>query len=146
MNMNKKLAKRFKLTEEQIEIYEWLSKQKINTDEGALIFWIKTYPSKRLKEVVEFANARRSAGQEIHNIGGWIHKFLKSNDSVVTDQYEINRKLAKDFSRIKVWKALKIYEKYVKDDVTGDDLSLLMNIEEFQRCLEALYQKSELYN
>ncbi len=143
--MNRKLAKRFKLTEDQIKLYEWLSKQHINTDEGTLIFWIKTYSPKRLREVVEFANARRITGQKIHNIGGWIYRFLKSNEPVITDQYEINREFAKNFSKIKLWQALKIYEKYVKDDVTGEDLSLLMNIEEFKRSLEALYQKSELY-
>lgn len=145
MNINKKLANRFKLTKDQIEVYEWLRNQNINTDEGTLIFWVKTYPSKRIREVVEFANARRKAGQEIRNIGGWIYRFLKSNESVVTDQYETNRDVAKKFSKSKNWQALKIYEKYVKDEVTGDDLPLLMNIEEFKRCLEALYQKSELY-
>jgi len=145
MNTNKKLANRFKLTKDQIKIYEWLSKQNINTDEGTLIFWAKTYSSKRLQEVVEFANARRNAGQEIHNIGGWIYKFLKSNEPVATEEYEMNRNAAQDFCKIRSWQNLKIYEKYIKDEITGDDLSLLMNVEEFKRSLEALYEKSELY-
>ena len=145
MSINKKLVNRFKLTEDQIKVYEWLSMQNINTDEGTLIFWAKTYSPKRLREVVEFANTRRNAGQEIQNIGGWINKFLKSNEPVVTDQYEVNREVAKNFTKTKNWKDLKIYEKYVKDEITKDDLSLLMNTEEFKRSLEALYQKSKLY-
>lgn len=143
--INKKLAIRFKLTKDQIEVYEWLSGQNINTDENTLMFWTKKYSSKRLKEVVEFANARRRAGQEIYNIGGWISTFLKSNAAVVTEEYEINRKTAEEFCKIKSWQNLKIYEKYVRDEISGDDLSLLMNTEEFKRSLEALYQKSELY-
>ena len=43
------------------------------------------------------------------------------------------------------WDTLKVYEKYIKDSTTGDDLSLTMNTEEFKRLLEALYEKSQLY-
>ena len=46
---------------------------------------LKTYSPKRIKEVIEFANARRKTGQEILNIGGWINNFLKNGNAVVND-------------------------------------------------------------
>jgi len=145
MNIDKNLAHKFKLSDNQIEIYAWLKGQNLNIDDGTLIFWVKTYPSNRLKDVVNFANSRRNAGQNIQNIGGWIYKLLKDNSPVVTEQYEVNREFTKTFSKLKKWEELKIYEKYVKDTVTEDDLSLLMETESFKRALEALYQKSKLY-
>lgn len=145
MNANNNLAIKFKLSDDQIILYEWLKTQNINTDDNTLIFWVKTYSLKRLKEVVNFANARKNAGQNIRNLGGWIHQFLKSNQPVVNDLYAANRNLSQEFSKHKNWKSLKIYEKYVRDTITGDDLSLSMNTEEFKRALEALYQRSEIY-
>lgn len=138
-------AKKFKLTNEQATMYAWLKDQNINTDDGTLCYWVKTYSPKRIKEVIEFANARRKTGQEIINIGGWINKFLKSGNAVVNDTCLYNHRYATDFVRANNWKELRIYEKYVKDEITEDDLPLTMAIDDFIRSLERLYQKSQLY-
>jgi hypothetical protein len=145
-NCNKNsTAKRYKLTKEQEEVYEWVKNQNINTDDNTLCYWVKAYSLKRLKEVINFANARRNSGQEIQNIGGWIHRFLKSGQIVVNDTCKLNHAFAMEFMESKVWMDLKIFEKYIRDEVTGDDLSLTMPIDDFRRSLEALYQKSLLY-
>lgn len=139
------LAKKFKLTDEQIRIYVWLKEQGINTDNGTLCYWAKTYSPIRLKEVVEFANARIASGQKILNVGGFIGSLLKNGSAVVNDMCKFNREYALQFAKERNWSDLKIYEKYVKDSVTGDDLPLTIEIVEFQRSLQRLYQKSSLY-
>lgn len=139
------LLKRFKLTDEQIRIYMWLKEQGINTDDETLCYWAKIYPPKRLKEVVVFVNERIASGQKILNVGGFIRNLLQNESAVVNDTCKFNREYALEFSKTKNWGDLKIYEKYVKDSVTGDDLSLMIVISEFKFALERLYQKSCLY-
>lgn len=139
------LTKKFKLTDEQIKIYIWLKKQGINTDDETLCYWAKTHSSIRLKEVVEFTNARIASGQKILNVGGFIRNFLQSGNAVVNDTCKFNREYALEYSKIKNWNDLKVYEKYVKDSVTGDDLPLTIVINEFKAALERLYEKSCLY-
>lgn len=138
-------GKNFRLTEEQSEIYNWLKKQGLNTDDDTLNYWSRKYSDKRLKDVVNFAHARRAAGQHIPNIGGWVHTLLKNGLAVVTDESLDNRAFAKQFAIDNDWRELQVYEKYVKDEVTGDDLPLTMSSDAFMRALDALCQKSKLY-
>jgi hypothetical protein len=139
------LAKKFKLTDKQVAVYRWLKEQGINTDDGTLCYWSKTYPLIRLKEVVEFAKARITSGQKILNVGGFIRNLLKNGSAVVNDTCKFNREYALEFSKTKNWSDLKIYEKYIRDNVTGEDLPLTIVTSEFKSALERLYQKSYLY-
>ena len=126
------LAKKFKLTDEQVMVYIWLKEQKINTDDRTLCYWSKTYPSTRLKEVVEFANARIASGQKILNVGGFSRNLLKNGSAVVNDTCKFNREYTLEFIKTKNQGDLKVCEKYVKDSVTGDDLSLTIETSEFK--------------
>jgi hypothetical protein len=136
---------KYKLTKEQTEIYNWLKKQEINTDDDTLNYWTRKYSGMRIVEVVNFAKARIQSGQNIENLGGWVHKFLKSGLAVVNDECMSNRQFAKQFMEINAWKELKIFEKYVKDEITGDDLPLTMENQMFKTNLEKLFEKSQLY-
>lgn len=136
---------RFKLSKEQAEIYEWLKKQNINTNDETLCYWAKSYTFKRIQEVVNFAKSRQANGQNIQNIGGWIQKFLKTGQAVVDENCKINRAFLTQFLSTTKWNDLKVYEKYIKDTVTGDDLPLTLAINDFKLSLEALYRKSQLY-
>jgi hypothetical protein len=144
-HINKNLATRFKLSKEQIETYLWLKEQHINTDDLTFCYWVKTYSAKRIKEVIVFGKERQMEGQVIQNIGGWINRFLKTGQIVVNDICKLNRKYVFEFVSLKKWSDLKIYEKYVKDDITGDDLPLTIANEDFKRSLQALYEKSRIY-
>ena len=137
--------KKYRLSIDQIETYEWIKNQKLNTDDNTLCYWVKTYERKRIVEVINFAKKRKEKGQDIRNIGGWIQKFLKTGQAVVNDDCNDNLNYVKQFLEINNWEDLKIYEKYIKDMVTKDDLPLTMEREEFKRALESLYQKSRLY-
>jgi hypothetical protein len=143
--MSEDLIKKYKLTEEQTKIYAWLKSQNLNTDDQTLCYWVKKYPSRRIQEVVNFGNTRKDAGQNIRNMGGWVQKFLKTGQAVVDDNCKTNKEFSLSFAVSEKWNDLKIYEKYVKDIATGDDLSLNMDSKDFKRCLEALYQKNQLY-
>ena len=67
--MNEYIQK-YKLSKEQIEIYEWVKYQNINTDDNTICYWAKTYNPKRIREVINFAKERNERGQNIRNIGG----------------------------------------------------------------------------
>jgi hypothetical protein len=136
---------KYKLTEEQIRVYNWLRQQGLNTDDNTLCFWSKKYPPKRIVEVVQFAQKRLKEGQTIRNIGGWVHRLLTTGLAVTNDECEKNKDMAQKFARAHNWKDLKIYEKYIKDEVTNDDLPLTLSQPDFNRALEALYRKSLLY-
>lgn len=136
--------KKHKLSTSQSAVYKWLKSQNINTDDPTLCYWSKTYTEKRLREVVTYAKAR-SQKEEIRNLGGWIQKILRTNQVVIDDKWVVNQEFLKKFINLNQWDTLKVYEKYIKDSTTGDDLSLTMNTEEFKRSLEALYDKSQLY-
>ena len=136
---------KYKLTKEQTEVYNWLKIQEINTDDDTLNYWTRKYSGIRIMEVVNFAKARIQAGQNIKNLGGWIHKFLSTGLAVVNDECMSNRQFAKQFMKINSWNDLKIFEKYVKDEITGDDLPLTMENQMFKRNLEKLFKKSQLY-
>lgn len=142
--MNQYIRK-YKLSTEQVEIYEWLKDQNINTNDETLCYWSKSYTPKRIREVVNFAKARRAGGQDIRNIEGWIQKFLKTGHAVVDESCKINRAFLTTFLNSTKWNAINIYEKYVKDTVTGDDLPLTLAHDDFKRGLEALHRKSQLY-
>jgi GTP:adenosylcobinamide-phosphate guanylyltransferase len=137
--------KKYRLSIDQIETYEWIKNQKLNTDDNTICYWVKTYERKRIVEVINFAKKRKEKGQDIRNVGGWIQKFLKTGQTVVNDECNDNLNSVKKFLEINNWEDLKIYEKYIKDMVTNDDLPLTMEREEFKRALESLYQKSRLY-
>jgi hypothetical protein len=144
-NIKSEYIRKYKLSKEQAEAYEWLKEQNINTDDGTLCYWVKSYASKRIQEVVNFAKARQEAGQNIQNIGGWIQKFLKTGQAVVNENCRINEEFLEKFINSEKWGDLKVFEKYVKDTVTGEDLPLTLACDDFKRALEALYRKSQLY-
>ena len=121
----------YKLTEEQQKVYDWLKAQGLNVDDDTLNYWARKYPAQRLVDVVRFAHARRAEGQQIRNMGGWIHKLLRDGAAVVTDDCQDNRKFAQQYATANQWASLHIYEKYVKDETTGDDLPLTLPREEF---------------
>ncbi len=142
---NRMACEKYSLTLEQAEIYLWLKVQKLNTDDNTLHYWSRQYPGNRIRDVVSYAHARRFAGESIKNIGGWISYLLKTESAVVNDVCMFNRKFAEGFMESRGWSALRIYEKYVKDEVTESDLPLTIAVDEFKRGLNALYEKSQLY-
>ena len=136
----------YKLTEEQEKVYGWLKGQGLNVDDDTLNYWTRKYHAQRLIDVVKFAHARQAGGQQIRNIGGWIQKLLRDGAAVVNDDCQDNSKFARQYAAAHHWQSLHIFEKYVKDKTTNDDLSLTMSKEEFRRALEAMHRRVLLYS
>lgn len=141
----KSACEKYPLTMEQATIYLWLRQQKLNTDDDTLHYWSRRYPGDRIKDVVNYAHDRIFAGDTIKNIGGWINKILKTESAVVNDSCVSNRKFAEEFVKSRSCSALKIYEKYIKDEITDSDLPLTIAVDDFKKALNALYEKSQLY-
>jgi hypothetical protein len=139
------VCNKYKLNENQRNIFKWLKEEGLNTDDNTLAYWSWKYSEKRLRDVVQFAKSRQSSGQNIRNMGGWIQKMLKSEMQVVNDECQSNRDLAAKYANTNGWTDLSIFEKYVKDNVTKDDLPLTLPKDDFMRMLEALHNKSRLY-
>ena len=135
----------YRLNREQERVYIWLKSQGLNVDDDTLNYWARKYHAQRLVDVVKFAHTRRAKGQQIRNIGGWIHKLLKDNTVVVTDECRENREYVQQYAIKHSWKSLHIYEKYIKDESTKDDLPLTLPKEDFKRGLEALHKRVQLY-
>lgn len=141
----KRACEKYPLTIAQATIYLWLRQQNINTDDDTLHYWSRYYPGDRIRDVVNYAHARLLAGDPIKNVGGWISKILKTESAVVNDVCIFNRKHAEQFVESRGWSALRIYEKYVKDEITESDLPLTIAVNDFKCALNALYEKSEIY-
>ena len=139
------IVKKYKLTAEQIQVYTWLKHQELNTDDNTLCFWFKKYVGNRIVDVVRFAQDRCKNGQSIRNIGGWINKLLITGLPVSNDECKANRDFVQRYIKVNNWHDLTIYEKYIVDKITGEDLSLTMSQQEFLRALEALHNKSVIY-
>ena len=134
----------FKLTTEQQITYTWIKEQGLNVDDETLNYWVRKYPAQRLKDVIGLAQKRMERGQQIRNVGGWIHKLLIDDSEVPNKNCRDNLEFLKGFMQEHNWKSLNIYEKHIKDKITGDDLSLTIQPDEFQRALEAVYSRTQL--
>lgn len=138
---NTTVCEKYKLTNEQKVVYEWLTTQNINTKDNVLAFWSKSYSSKRIMDVVNFAKEKQRIDGNIRNMGAWIHALLKNGRAVVNDDCNINRQVTLQFIDQHKWPTLRIYEKYIRDVAMGDDLPLTLPCDDFKRSLESLYRK-----
>ncbi len=136
----------YKLTRGQAEVYNWLRVQGLNTDNNKLNYWSRQYPAKA--KSLKLYNSRMQDVKLVKLFETLEVGFVNCLRRVLQFQmtYETRSlKLDNSFIKTKEWKDLNIYEKYVKDMVTGDDLPLTMDNKDFNRALEALYRKSQLY-
>lgn len=133
------------LTSEQRKVYLWLKTLGLNTDDSTLCYWSKKYTKQRLIDVTSFADKRKMSGQQIRNIGAWIHTMLTKEVPVEDHRVRANREHVSLYCHEKGWDDLKVYEKHVKDLVTGDDISLCIVEDIFIHALEALHRRSQLY-
>lgn len=102
-------SKRFNLSDEELEKFDWLKSQNIDTDDPTLCFWSKSYTLKRLIEV--YKEAKKYSKK---SVGGYMTKLLKSGSSVQNDVTQANKEFAEEFKKDCEWSDLKIMKKYCK--------------------------------
>lgn len=141
---NKKPSSRkFPLKKNQIPIFNWLKEQKIPTDDDNLIFYIRKYPNK-LKDVVFFYQEQMKK-RKLRNPAGFFRDCLEGKIPMITEESLKNKEIAEMFCELNDWKDIVITEKYLRDKITGDDLSFSMPEKEFNLSLQKLFDKSQNY-
>lgn len=123
------------LTQEQMDIFEWLKKQGINSHEDTLAWWARTYTLKRLEEVIKEAKIRKA-----RSLGAYMQKILKTGVSVVSGRIEKNKETAQVFKDFHDWNDLEIHQKYATFENGTIEISFDMEPDAFNEYLRAKYE------
>jgi len=102
------LSRRFKLNSEQVKSFKWLKNQKIDTKDGTLCFWAKTYSLSRLQDVHKHSVKNNKEG-----LGKCMNHFLSKNIPVEDAYVRDNREFSIAFKGHENWSELNIGDKYV---------------------------------
>lgn len=131
-------SRRWKLTEDQIETFEWLKAQGIDAEEKKLAYWAKTHTWARLNEV--FNEAKYYKAKSFRK---YMSPILDENRPVSNPNTEANRQFALDFAKQHGWGSLKVYKKYVSFKVgkAMDEINLDLDPAEF---IKRMIDKHEL--
>jgi len=78
-------AKKYKLTQMQVEILAWLFSLGIDSSKQTLSFWAKSYSKKRLEEVYKAALQAKPKKDGSKSIGALMNHFLKKDIPVDSD-------------------------------------------------------------
>ncbi len=131
--------RRWKLTDDQYQNLVWLQDNGINSDEGTLAHWVKTYPFERLYDVLNHAKSKKPT-----NIGAYMQKLFKTDAIVENNTIKANASFAKDFAQAHGWNQLKVLGKYCTFPMNGIDIEipLSLNTEDF---IKTLIEKHESF-
>lgn len=142
----KKSNTKFPLKKSQQQIFAWLRLQSIDSDDDTLTYYIRSYTEQKIREAIAFMNAEVDKGIKIDSRGKFLRRVLDGTIVMKNSDSEENKQLARAYAELKQWKSLVITEKYLRDEVTGDDLYFNLTPTVFQYALEKLHQKSEIYS
>lgn len=129
-------SRRWRLTPEQLEAFNFLDGDHIDTDEGTKAHWSKTYSLQRIIDVYEEAKAANP-----NSLGAYMQKLLKIGANVSKAHAAQNLEYAKYFKDKTGWQQLEIMKKYVKLPCGDGKMELDFNMppEDFQRTLMNKY-------
>lgn len=108
------VAKKFKLTESQIESFRWLIDQNIDSSESTLSYWSKEYSLERLKDVHIYAKKTRKK-----SVGALMNSLLMKNAYVENSFSRENKEFAIAYKQEHKWHQLRIEEKYITCEIKG---------------------------
>jgi hypothetical protein len=121
-------AKKYKLTQVQMEILAWLFSLRIDSSKQTLSFWAKSYSKKRLEEVYKAALQAKPKKDGSKSIGALMNHFLKNDIPVETDFKSENIEFlesVKDRIPAMNWK---IDKKFATCDIRGVPKEINLNI------------------
>ncbi len=122
------IAKKFKLSDDQNEIYEWLLSQKIDSAPTTLSFWAKTYSFKRIKEAHKAAvKAKQPKNGKKKSVGALMNHFLKNETPLESDAVNSNAEFA--FSYVSEFPEMKwvIGNKFATCEIRGIKKEISLN-------------------
>lgn len=131
--------RRWKLTEEQYENFLYMKDQGVDSDDGTLAHWAKTYPFERIFDVLGAAKINRAT-----SIGAYMNKLFKTDAIVQNSQLNANKQFAEDYKQQFGWHQLKICEKYCYFEFGRDkvEMPFNLNVEDF---MNRLIDKHEVF-
>ena len=126
-------SRRWKLTEDQLDTFNFLDGDLIDTNEGTKIHWAKTYSLERIIEVYEEARAAKG----VRSIAAYMQKLLKSRAVVAKGHATTNKDFAEYFKDKTGWQQLEIMKKYVKVPCGNGSIEIDFNMQpkDFQETL-----------
>jgi len=130
---------RWKLDDAQSERLIWLQKQEINSDEGTLAHWSRSYSLERLKEV--FAYSKLNARD---NVGGYMNRILKKESQVDNENCQTNKAVADRFKEKFQWNSLEILKRYAKIHMPNgyeEEIPYNMSNKDFFNKLKSIHQQ-----
>jgi len=119
---------RFKLKDEQLIIYQWLTSQKIDSAESTLCFWAKNYSFKRLKDVHKAAVKAKPKKDGTKSVGALMNSFLKNDTPVDSDFSRENVEFMDGFKDRYPEMDWLIEKKYVTCIIRGIRKEIFLNI------------------
>lgn len=121
---NLDVSKRWKLTDYQMEAFEWLKEKGIDAEDPKLAYWAKTYPLQRLIDV--FNEATHNGARSLRKYMG---KLLDEEKIVHNSRIQANAEFAKDFAAINNWTELKIFKRYIKFPLGSSSVDLSLDMD-----------------
>jgi hypothetical protein len=127
--------------------FEWLMSLNLTDENGYLnednmSFLSHKHPRRKLENAYSHLLHKVGLGKFKPRslIASFTH-ILNNEHSPVGFNSQANLQYAKDYQEVAGWRSLEIHEKYVEDlNFPGQDISLNMNPEEFQRTLDKLFE------
>lgn len=135
---------KFPLKPDQQKVLDWLKLTGIGLDCDTMMVFVRTYHEDRLREAVAFTLSQMGTGK-IKNPCGFLRNVLLGKIPMITAESQQNAQLARDFAALNNWNDVTFCKKYMRDEVTGDDLYYNLPHEVFCTQIQKLYDKSELY-
>lgn len=146
MPSSKKESKtKFPLKKSQQPLFNWLKEQGTESDDDALMFYIRTFSEERIRQCIDFMERERKKGAKINRPGGFFRNCLEGRIVIQNSNTDENKAYAQGFVEANEWSTVIITEKYLRDQTTGDDLYFNISKEVFLPSIQKLYEKSELY-
>jgi hypothetical protein len=125
-------TRRWRLTEHQQDILNFLRQENVDTDEKTLCYWAKTYSFERLESVLNAAKLKPRK-----SIGAYMNKLL--TDQSIVENYNIkeNTEFAKFYKKSGEITEMKIGKKFVTINFMEDlqEVNLNFEPEDFKRIL-----------
>lgn len=132
--------RRWKLTEEQFEHFEYLKREGVDSDEGTLAHWCKTYSFQRIYDVLQSAKSKPR-----RSIGAYMNKLFKDDIVIENSSIRANLEFAKEYKKCHQWAELKIGKKYVTIDFGTDKLEISLNLSP-ENFMNVMIEKHEIYS
>lgn len=136
-------VKRWRLTQEQADAFNWLKLKQIDAEDGKLAYWAKNYSLERISDV--YNEAKKNKAKSMNR---YMSKIFDNNSPVQNARIMANYEFAKDFAKANGWHSLKILKRYVKFPMgrATDEISLDMDSMEFINRLIEKFENSSKQN